>query len=121
MRLAIVGSRNYQPIEDVRAYVRELPPGTVVISGGAPGVDSVAVAEAVKRGLAVEVLQAQWAELGRAAGFIRNAEIVDASDAVVAFWDGKSPGTANTIRTAKKNGKLQSVFRSDRPAQGELF
>ena len=33
---------------------------------------------------------------GKRAGILRNRDIVDAADIVVAFWDGKSPGTKNS-------------------------
>ncbi len=46
-RVAIVGSRAHPNLDLVREYVRSLPPGTVVISGGAAGVDSVAVMTAL--------------------------------------------------------------------------
>jgi hypothetical protein len=44
---------------------------------------------------------ADWAKYGPAAGPIRNKEIIDACDVVIAFWDGKSKGTANSIKLAK--------------------
>ena len=36
---------------------------------------------------------------------IRNQQIVDSADRVVAFWDGKSRGTADTLRRAHAAGK----------------
>jgi hypothetical protein len=42
---------------------------------------------------------------------IRNQDIVNAADKVVAFWDGVSKGTKNTIDTAKKLGKEVTVFQ----------
>jgi len=38
-------------------------------------------------------------------GFIRNQQIVDACDMVLAFWDGKSKGTQHTISLAKAQKK----------------
>jgi hypothetical protein len=43
-----------------------------------------------------------WDKHGKAAGFIRNQEIVDNCDFVVAFWDGASRGTKDTIDRARK-------------------
>lgn len=104
MRVAIVGSRNYPRPMDVVVYVRELPADTVVVSGGAAGVDSWAVEAARYRGLETLTLLAQWSRHGRAAGMIRNQEIVNAADRLVAFWNGESPGTADSIAKARARG-----------------
>lgn len=103
-RIAIVGSREYKQLDQVREYVRSLPLDVIVISGGARGVDRAAETEARKRGLAVEVISADWDRLGKIAGFQRNQEIVDRADKVVAFWDGHSRGTADTMARAKRKG-----------------
>lgn len=47
-----------------------------------------------------------------AAAYVRNRYIVEAADEVVAFFDGKSKGTRNTIALAGEAGKLAKVFRS---------
>ena len=112
-RVAIVGSRAYPYLKDVHDYVRLLAPGSVVISGGADGVDKTAAGLAIRYGLRVEVFKPDWAKHGRAAGPMRNAEIVAAADRVAAFWDGKSRGTADTIQKARAAGKPVEVFRSD--------
>jgi hypothetical protein len=52
-RVAIVGSRVHPNLEVVRKYVRSLPEDTIVISGGAYGVDKAAASEARKCGLTV--------------------------------------------------------------------
>lgn len=103
-RVAIVGSRAFLDLSLVRAFVAGLPDGTVVISGGAKGVDAAAEAAARARGLYVESIRPKWAEFGRAAGAIRNWQIVQKADRVVAFWDGVSRGTAITIAPAKAKG-----------------
>ena len=105
MKVAIVGSRDYPRLDQVRRYVKLLPEGTVVVSGGALGVDSCAAEEALRHDLATEEFLPEWDRLGRGAGFIRNADIVDAADLVVAFWDGKSRGTKNTIDLVRKASK----------------
>jgi hypothetical protein len=105
-RVAIVGSRRYPHPEAVRACVARIAERVdakdiAVLSGGAAGVDSIAVDEARTLGLAVEVLPAPWEMLPRwLAGHIRNAVVVARSDAVIAFWDGKSNGTRSTILIA---------------------
>lgn len=112
--VAIVGSRNYSDLGAVEDFVATLPKGTVVVSGGAGGVDHTAELSAVEHGLDVVSIPAAWVRHGKAAGFIRNRHIVKIADRVVAFWDGKSRGTANTVALAKEAGKPCEV-RTSKP------
>ena len=105
MKIAIVGSRDFPDLEVVKEYVRGLPEGTVVISGGARGVDSTAEAEARLCGLEVISFVPDWNKHGKKAGFLRNVDIVEACDKLVAFWDGKSKGTQHSLTLAKTMGK----------------
>lgn len=100
-RIAIVGSRDFPSADVVGAFVRSLPPGTVVVSGGARGVDHWAEEAARRCGLRTKVFHADWDTHGRRAGPIRNAEIVAAADRLVAFWNSRSRGTLNTILSAQ--------------------
>jgi len=109
MRLAVIGSRKYPDPDRVRALVRGVPAGTLIVSGGAEGPDSWAVDAARERGLAYLVFPAKWAELGRSAGLIRNQDIVDQADRLVAFWDLKSRGTKDTINKALADGKVVTI------------
>lgn len=54
---------------------------------------------------------ADWNKHGKAAGPILNAEMAEVADALIAFWDGKSRGTANMIQLAKDKGlKVAIVY-----------
>ena len=46
----------------------------------------------------------------RGAGFRRNRYIVEASDVVMAFWDGKSRGTENSMDIARELGKPLKII-----------
>ncbi len=105
-RVAIIGSRGYPYPSDVEEFVNGLPPNAVVISGGARGVDTIAAQRARARGLEVVEYLAQWDKYGRGAGYRRNHQIVDDAALVVAFWDGRSKGTAHTMGLARDQGKL---------------
>lgn len=74
---------------------------SLVISGGANGVDLAGERWAVERSIPVQRFPAQWAKFGRQAGYKRNLEMADNADALVAVWTGKSPGTAHMIEIAK--------------------
>lgn len=110
MKVAIVGSRDWPDAWAVIAYVNSLPEDTIVVSGGAKGVDTIAEKAARKRGLAVEIFMPDWATHGKAAGPIRNKQIIDAADRVVAFSFNNSKGTASSIDLAKAANKPLEVY-----------
>jgi len=109
MKIAVIGSRTVAEI-DFDAIGAQA--GDVIVSGGARGVDSLAMAEARRRGLAVIEFRPDYARFGRGAPLVRNRQIVAACDRLVAFWDGVSRGTAYTIREAMKNGKQVQIIRA---------
>lgn len=113
MRIAIVGSRDYPDPDHIIEYVDGLPAGTVVVSGAARGVDRIAAAAARTRGLEVVEYPADWQTYGKRAGMLRNSDIVDNADWVVAFWDGQSKGTKHTIQLAQSACKLAAIVTPD--------
>lgn len=114
MKVAIVGSRNFRgSISLIHDYIYMLPPDTTIVSGRAIGVDSYAESIANHRGLSTLIFRPQWNKFGPKAGFIRNELIVEAADIIVAFWDGKSRGTHDTIMKAKRSGKPVKVVYED--------
>ena len=111
MKIAIVGSRNYARPALVKEFVHAYKGDITIVSGGARGVDTWAVEAAKERGLDIEVINADWDLYGKQAGFIRNTELIEMADEVVAFWDGQSNGTRDTMNKARKVGKLKQVFQ----------
>ena len=76
MRTVIVtGGRNYQRTDLVWAALDYLQPGVRLV-GGAPGADRAAREWARARGVRLFVFEADWYEYGRAAGPMRNREMV---------------------------------------------
>jgi hypothetical protein len=110
MKIAIIGSPDFPELEQVDAFIDTLSLGDVVISGGAPGVDSRAESRARSRGLEVLVLLPSRARDGRVAVFKRNHALVAAADRVVAFWEGTSRRTGHTVMVAYGAGKPVRVF-----------
>lgn len=95
--------------ESIYTRLRQLPPETEVIHGGANGVDQLCGKAAALLGLQVTRYPADWETHGRRAGVIRNVQMLDRwPNLVLAWWDGKSKGTAHTIGEA---GKRKCVFR----------
>lgn len=111
-RVAIVGSRDWPDPVAVVLAVENLPTGTVVVSGGARGVDRIAADAARARGLEVVEHLPDWERLGRRAGFVRNCAIVDDCDRVIAFQHERSRGTQHTIDLAERLGKPVQVVTS---------
>jgi hypothetical protein len=103
-RVAIIGSRGFAARWKVEEYIDELAHDTVIVSGGAPGVDTWAHEYALKCEHPTELYRADWQEHGKKAGYLRNQLIVSKVDRVVAFWDGVSKGTKHTIDLALKSG-----------------
>lgn len=76
----------------------------VIISGHASGADSLGERYAQEKGFKIETYPADWKKYGRAAGPIRNEQMANIANALIAFWDGKSKGTKSMINLAKKKG-----------------
>lgn len=108
MKIAVIGSRTVEKIDFAAIGAQA---GDVIVSGGARGADTLAATEARRRGLAVIEFLPDYVRFGRGAPLIRNRQIVAACDRLVAFWDGKSRGTAYTIREARKNGKQVQIIK----------
>ena len=109
MRLAVVGSRkltNYSKVKEVlNRYYTQYGSDLVIVSGGAAGADSMAEWFAKEHGLKTHIIKPDWNKHGKSAGFIRNQEIWDNADAGVAFWDGKSKGTAHSFKISAAQDK----------------
>ena len=54
-----------------------------------------------------------WNKYGKAAGFKRNKNIIDNCTEIIAFWDGKSKGTLNSINYAKSINKKVTICYFD--------
>ena len=107
MRAAIIGSRNFNDMgfleKSISPYLDDI---SEVVSGGAKGADSLGASWAKSNGIPANIFLPEWDKHGRGAGPIRNRLIIENSDVVFAFWDGKSKGTKSAIEIAKKMGKI---------------
>lgn len=75
-----------------------------IISGSAKGVDTIGEEYARANLIRVERFPAQWDTHGRKAGFIRNIQMAENAEALIAVWDGISSGTQHMIEYAKNKG-----------------
>jgi hypothetical protein len=107
MRIAIIGSRRRTDREAVEACVAQMPPQTVIVTGGATGPDRWVERAARERGLGVAVHEpdlgaavTRWQVVERY--YMRNQAIVDDSDRIIAFVaPDRTGGTEDAIRRAK--------------------
>ena len=111
MKLAVVGSRNYDNAFQLNeVLMKRKDEITLVISGGSKGADAMAEQWAKLNGIETLIFLPDWSKYGRSAGVMRNHEIIKYCDLCIAFWDGKSKGTASSIRLCKKYGRSCEVF-----------
>ncbi|GAG79350.1 unnamed protein product, partial [marine sediment metagenome] len=91
-RILICGDRNWTDIETIEDFIRSLPPDTIIIHGNSRGADKIAERKAKEQGLTVKSYSADWDKYGRAAGPIRNKQMLleGRPDKVVAFHNDLS-------------------------------
>lgn len=114
MRILVCGDRNWTDKNLILDRLKEYPKDVVIIEGEARGADSLARKAAEELGLEVLAFPAQWAKFGRAAGPIRNTQMLDEGkpDEVLAFHDHivDSLGTANMLKQARRRGIRVSLI-----------
>jgi hypothetical protein len=76
-----------------------------VVSGTARGVDKLGEEWAERKGIPVKRFPADWNKHGKSAGYLRNVEMGEYADALLALWDGESRGTKHMIDIMNKLGK----------------
>lgn len=84
----------------------------IVVSGHASGADALGERYALEKGLKKEVYPADWKRFGRAAGPVRNAQMADVADALIAFplSGEENRGTKNMITLAQQRGLLVRII-----------
>lgn len=123
MRLVIAGSRGLNNYDTISSYIdnylrtSNVKPASI-ISGGAKGVDTIAMIYSRSNNIPFKLFPANWKEHGKAAGHKRNRLMAEEGTHLLAFWDGESKGTKNMIDTAKEldlevtviNGNLNGLI-----------
>jgi hypothetical protein len=113
-RLIIAGTRTVPETDEFVQLVDETVTKvfggilvTEVVSGCARGGDRVGEMWAERHGIPIKRFPADWNTYGRAAGPRRNNEMADyvfPGGALIAIYDGKSPGTRNMIANMRQRG-----------------
>lgn len=115
MKLAIVGSRSFTDYTYFKECMKQFENSEIsyIISGGAVGADTLAEKYAAENNIPVKIFYPDYNLHGKKAPILRNTTIVENSDVVVAFWNGVSGGTRDSINKARKLKKAVVIFRVD--------
>lgn len=119
VKLIVAGSRGFRDYNLLRDSIVAFLPleyeaGLLeIVSGCARGADSLAIDFAIAQNLRLHKFPAEWDTLGRGAGFRRNEAMAAFADALIAFWDGESRGTAHMIQVARREKLEVQVVRYD--------
>ena len=102
MKILIAGSRNIDEF-DLSPYIPKET--TLIISGGAKGIDAIAEKYADEHKISKLILLPQYNLYGKSAPIKRNETMVNIADTVIIVWDGNSRGTKSTLQYSKKKNK----------------
>lgn len=102
VKLLIAGSRNIKEYDLKKHIPNET---TMIITGGAEGIDSLAEKYADEKRISKLVLRPQYELYGKYAPLKRNEKMIELCDMALIVWDGHSKGTEYSICYAEKIGK----------------
>ena len=116
-RVLVSGSRifdderlAFKVLDDIHQIDCEYQP-LIIVHGGAKGADNIAARWAYDRGMHSEVFKPDWDNLGKAAGILRNIDMLRSGvDLVVAFPRGHARGTKHMIKIAQEAGTEVRVY-----------
>lgn len=109
IKVIIAGTRDFNDYaflkKNVDYFLQGINPNNEeieIVSGNARGADKLGERYAKEHNLPVKLFPANWDKYGKRAGYLRNQEMANYSDVLIAFWDEKSKGTKHMIDIAKK-------------------
>ena len=106
-RVIVAGSRDfsdYPLLCRTLDHLLSCQTDIVVVCGKARGADTLGEQYAKAHGYQIDYYPADWKKFGKAAGYLRNKQMAENADALVAFWDRQSRGTRHMIELAKQHG-----------------
>jgi hypothetical protein len=106
MKVIIAGGRDFNDYDKLKIacdFTLKNQDYVIIISGTANGADKLGEKYANDNGHPIKQFPADWDKYGKSAGYRRNSEMAKDSDALIAFWDGKSRGTKSMIDLAVKS------------------
>ena len=113
MKIIIAVSRNFTDYPKLKKecdpFLQDQKNIEIVSGCHYKGADNLGIQYANENDFNLIKFPADWNKFGKAAGPKRNKEMAIFSDALIAFWDGKSRGTKNMIKFAKQKGLIVKV------------
>lgn len=106
----IAGSRGFTDFGLLERVLKEFEISEIVC-GGARGADLLGKEYGEKYNIPVKMFPADWKKFKNAAGPKRNIEMAEYADALIAFWDGESTGTAHMIKEAHRRKLYTAVVK----------
>ena len=119
LKIVIVGSRSItDKVYLYMALISAIENGVItaadqveIISGGAKGVDSLAKEYAIDKDYIYREFLPDYKKYqGKVAPLIRNREMADYGDVLIAVWDGVSTGTQHIVKYMHQLGKPVFVY-----------
>lgn len=115
MKTIVAGSRGFNnydllcnELNDWNQFGAEI---TEIVSGTAQGADKLGEQFAKEYHFPIKQFPANWQEFGKSAGYIRNKQMADYAEVLIAFWDGKSKGTKHMIDLANQNELIVHIVK----------
>ena len=102
MKVAVIGSRTFKDYDFLKDTLKCIHI-TEIVSGGDAGADQLAEQYSKEKNIPLSIIS--HIDHPETTGASRTYTIITNSQMVVAFWDGKSPGTADLLKYAKQKGK----------------
>ena len=116
IRIIVAGTRTFSDYELLRnrlddfiSKLKQKHPDkqVVIITGAAKGADQLGSFYARSHNIPLKEFPADWTTYGKAAGPIRNQQMLDYAlheiPVLIVFWDGESRGTKNMMNIAKRH------------------
>ena len=108
VRILITGDRNWSDKKFMKRVLSNYDANNcVLVHGNCRGADTIAGDVATELGMEVEVYPANWSKYQKAAGPIRNAEMLKTDPHIILVWHddlARSRGTKSCVTLAKKMG-----------------
>ena len=129
-KVIIAGGRDFDKYDLLQAKVDQLLANknkVEIVSGKSSGADKLGEDYATEKGYSIKEFPADWDNIdvegavvkytssgkpyNAIAGHMRNQNMSDYADALILFWDGKSKGSYDMLKRARKRGLEIRIIR----------
>ena len=116
MKVIIAGSRTIEDYEYVKDVIKRsnFTITEVVCGKASRGVDALGERYAIENDIPVKPFYANWKKFGKAAGMMRNNDMADYAEAIIAIWDGSSRGTKDMIKKSSNLMLFYDIYKGEK-------